>query len=289
MKFGWSGFCATMLADIIHDDMASDFKMKGSILPHLIYCFILPAFFLGSAILYNPFDLKGYYTFGSFSPSFHLVMVSCIILVCSLLTRLSLYFILEKYEAKWWHYGEWCCFEMMLMSSFVALYTVLFKGAEGGYFAVLPESVKFIYLTLMYPYTFLIFVRIVRIKDEELEQKGAQADNSLVRFHDEHKRLKLSIAPSSILYVSSEFHYVKIFYLDGTKVKNYLLRASMKSLEDIGSKALVRCQKSYFVNPEHVSVLRKDPEGFIFAEINVPDVPAVPVSKQYYEALSALL
>ena len=110
-----------------------------------------------------------------------------------------------------------------------------------------------------------------------------------MRFFDEHKRLKLSIASSSILYVRSESNYVKIIYLDSGKVRDYMLRASMKSLEAIGSKALVRCQKSYFVNPEHITVLRKDSEGFIFAEMNIEGAPPVPVSKKNYDNLAALL
>lgn len=272
--------------------MASEFKMKSGFLPHLAYALILPTFFLGSSLLYDPFGIKEYYTFGTFSYGFHLVMLSCIILVCALLTRTILYILLEKRDILWWHYGAWCIGEAAVMSAFAALYTILFKGSADGYFAVLPDCMKFIILTLCYPYAFLIFVRILRLKNEELQhekEKKVPEDNSLVRFLDEHKRLKLSISPSSILYVRSEFNYVDIFYLDGEKVKNYMLRASMKSLEAIGSKALVRCQRSYFVNPEHISVLRKDPEGFIFAEINIPGVPAVPVSKQYYDSLSALL
>lgn len=263
--------------------------MKGGFLPQFVYPLILPSFFLGSALLYNPFGIREYFSFGSFSYGFHLVMLSCIILVCSLITRLLLYILLEHHDIKWWHYGVWCLSEMALISAFTALYTVLFKATPGGYFAVLPDCIKFTFLILCYPYTFLIFIRIVRIKNEKLEEKTAPVDNSLVRFLDEHKRLKLSIAPSSILYVSSEFNYVKIFYLDGGKVRDYMLRASMKSLEAIGSKALVRCQRSYFVNPEHVAVLRKDSEGSIFAEMNIEGVPAVPVSKQYYDTLSSLL
>lgn len=269
--------------------MASGFRMKGGFLPHLAYSLILPSFFLGSTLLYNPFGIKEYFSFGDFSCGFHLLMLSCIILVCSLIMRLILYVHLEKHDILWWHYGMWCFGESAVMSAFSALYIILFKGTDGDYFTVLPDGLKFIFLTLCYPYGFLIFVRIIRIKDEELADKYAPADHSLVRFLDEHKRLKFTISPSSILYVSSKFNYVKIFYLDGGKVRDYMLRASMKSLEAINSRALVRCQRSYFVNPEHVSVLRKDSEGFIFAEMNLPDVPAVPVSKQYYDHLAALL
>lgn len=267
--------------------MEFGFKRMDGYMPYLLYPLIFSIFFLGSSLLYNPFDIEGYYTMGSKSFSFHLVMMSCIILVCSLLSRTGLYFILKKHDMRWINYGVYCITELTVMSSFAALYTVLFKGT--GYFFVLPKCIKFIFLSLVYPYLILTLIYLVKIKDEELERRNMASDNSLLRFYDEHKRLKLSIAPSAILYVKSEFNYVRIYYLDSAKVKTYMLRASMKSLEDTGSRALTRCHRSYFVNPDHISVLRKDPQGFIVAEMNIPDIEAVPVSKQYYDKLTGLL
>ena len=269
--------------------MGLGLKRMGGYFPHLFYPFIMSLIFLGSCLLYNPFDIVGYYTFGSMSFSFHLVMLSCIILVCSLLSRTGLYLILRKHDIQWINYGVYCIIELTVMSSFAALYTVLFKGAGTGYFFVLSKCIKFIFLSLVYPYAFLALVYLVMRKEEELQRKDMASDNTLLRFYDEHKRLKLSIAPSAILYVKSEFNYVQIHYLDGTKVKTYMLRASMKSLEDTGSRALTRCHRSYFVNPGHISVLRKDPQGFIVAEMNIPDIASVPVSKQYYDKLTVLL
>lgn len=284
-KYEYSAFRTTKKIS----KMANGFKLEGGFLPHLVYSVVLPLFFLGSVLLYNPFDIEGFYTFGTFSFGFHLTIISCIILLCSILGRLSLFFVLRELDMNWTQYGIWCFGEMLIMSAFVALYTVLFKGSDGGYFAVLPNCVKFIFLILIYPYGFLTLTQVIRLKDEELERRLQPGDNSLIRFHDEHKRLKLSIAPSAILFVRSDYNYVKINYLDAGKVKEFTLRASMKSLDDIGSRCLVRCQRSYFVNPEHISVLRKDPQGMIFAEMNIPGVSAVPVSKQYYDSLSSLL
>ena len=60
------------------------------------------------------------------------------------------------------------------------------------------------------------------------------------------------------------------------RVREYTLRGSMKSLaESAPSQVLVRCQRSYFVNPAHVKVLWKDKEGFIFADLDVPDLPSI--------------
>ena len=52
---------------------------------------------------------------------------------------------------------------------------------------------------------------------------------------------------------------------------------------------IIRCQRSYFVNPRHVTVLRRDKEGFIQAELDVNNSKPVPVSPKYYEQLSKML
>lgn len=269
--------------------MKSGFLNKIGFLPHFACSLALAAFFLGFTLLYNPFGFREYYTFGELSFGFHLVMLSCIILVCALIFRLILYLFLKRRGAKGLHYVAWCLMEAVAISFFAALYTILAKGGQGGYFDVLGVCFKYVACSLFYPYAFIYLMALVKMKNEELERREKTSDNSLIKFYDEHKRLKLSVAPSAILYVKSEFNYVKIHYLDAGNVRKYMLRASMKSLEEIDSKCLVRCQRSYFVNPEHVTVLRKDAEGFIYAEMNIPDVPAVPVSKQYYASLAALL
>lgn len=270
--------------------MDKKFKIKESQLQVFAYVLLLPAFFLVFSLVYNPFDIQGFYTFGKHTTGYHLVLLSCIILGVLLITRNIFALLQKKAAVNWTHYILWCFGEVVLVSAFLSLYTMLFKGIKGEYFSVFATCGKFVSLSLCYPYGFIICLKVIRLKDEELEKRDKEDDQSLVKFYDEHKRLKMSIAPSSILYVQSEFNYVKIYYLDAGKVKEFLLRASMKSLEAVENRrCLMRCQRSYFVNPEHVTVLRKDKEGFIFAEMNIPGVPPVPVSKPYFEALSAAL
>ena len=94
----------------------------------------------------------------------------------------------------------------------------------------------------------------------------------------------------SLLYIQAEENYFTIVYLDGEKVNKYVLRSSMKRIEDtIGSHGLKRCQRAYFINPSHVKVLRKDQEGFYYADLDAPNCPPIPVSKTYYEEIAALI
>ena len=78
--------------------------------------------------------------------------------------------------------------------------------------------------------------------------------------------------------------------MEGEHHKEYSLRQTMRGIEDLMAKhGIVRCQRSYFVNPRHVKVLRRDKEGMIQAELDVTAMHPVPVSPKYYEQLSKML
>ena len=55
------------------------------------------------------------------------------------------------------------------------------------------------------------------------------------------------------------------------------------------SNGLVRCHRSFYINPSHVKVLRKDKEGIVSAELDMDDVRDIPVSKTYYKNLAEML
>ena len=103
-------------------------------------------------------------------------------------------------------------------------------------------------------------------------------------------RLKMSIDPAAVLYVSAEQNYVAVHYLDNDTPREFMLRASMKSIAGNPScRFLVRCHRSYFVNPARIRLLSRNKLGVITAELVCRDVPPIPVSKQYYDQLSELL
>ncbi len=265
-------------------------KLSNNFAYHVIYILLLPAFFMLFCFLYNPFDIQDYYQVGGKNFPFHFVMIFCIMLVCLLITRVILYFTAKTYKFLPVYYYLWCFFEIVFMSFFVALYTNLFYRGEIQYFTALHQAFRSIGTILVYPYFILILFKHLNETQEELKNQRESWDNSLIKFYDEHKRLKLTISPSAVLYISAEANYVKIHYLENDKVKDYLLRASMKSLESVAERhSLVRCHRSYFVNPRHINVLSRGSDGIITAEISEDGRIKIPVSKQYFEKLSDML
>ncbi len=78
--------------------------------------------------------------------------------------------------------------------------------------------------------------------------------------------------------------------MEGGKIKSFELRATMASLEEIAERySFVRCHRSFYVNPAHVTVLRKESGSQVYADMDVEGMPSIPVSKRYYDGLANLL
>ena len=259
-------------------------KTYRSQLPYVV---LLPAFFASFSFLYNPFGMKDFYQIGGMGFGFHFIMLTCILLAVLAVTRLIFSALYRHIPFRWWHYLVWCFGEVFVASLFFALYTTLFYGGERSYFVVFPSCFKFAFLILIYPYLFLCLLQIIRNKEADLHTTPSDA---LVKFYDEHKRLKLTIDPSAIICIQADANYVNIRYMDAERVKEFLLRASMKSVENtVSGHGLVRCHRSFFINPRYVKMLSKNKEGMITAQLLLPEMDAIPVSKQFYQQLSELL
>ena len=265
--------------------MNSKLRIGQSYKSQLSYILLLPAFFAGFCFLYNPFGMHEYFQTGGMTFGFHFLMLSVILMTILALTRLIFSALYKHIPFRWWHYTVWCIGETFVFTLFMGMYATLF--GKPGYFSVLSNCFKFSYLILIYPYLFLILLQIILNKEKDL---NTEPSDTLVKFYDEHKRLKLTIAPTAILFIRADANYVVLNYMDADRVKEFMLRASMKSVEaTVARHGLVRCHRSYFVNPKYVKLLSKNREGLVTAELLVPGVEAIPVSKQFYKQLSELL
>ncbi|MBQ0096367.1 MAG: LytTR family transcriptional regulator DNA-binding domain-containing protein, partial [Bacteroidales bacterium] len=81
--------------------------------------------------------------------------------------------------------------------------------------------------------------------------------------------------------------YCSTFYTEGGRVRNFLLRGTMKRMEEDCSKlGILRCPRSYFVNVGRVKVLRKEREGYNVAELDIPGIESIPITPRYYQSIA---
>lgn len=271
--------------------MNSVFKFPKNYLAHLVYVLLLPAFFIIFAFLYNPYGIEDYLTVGGKNHAFHLVMLTCILMGVLALSRLIFFSLHRHIEFLWWHYLLWCFGEVVVSSFFMALYVALFYGSEMLYFSVLSQCFKFAVTILIYPYIILVLIRICINYAQEAQSAAMNpADDMLAKFYDEHHRLKLTISPSAVLFVSAEANYINVHYMENDTPKEFMIRNSMRSVDAVAQKCgFVRCHRSFYVNPRHVKLLSRGKEGLIQAELLQEGLRSIPVSKQYYDSLANML
>lgn len=253
----------------------------------LIHFVGIPVFAFIFVSVYDPLGIRALLDMGSGLTDFNMTIVTIICFGCLAITRMLMYFLKDKLKLSYPLYISWCVLEIVLCSMFTALFLCLMGHKQTPYFGVLGKTLLDIALIYVFPY---LIIDGYTIAYDVANSDPEESDESLIRFRDMNENLKLTIAAEAILYIEASENYVKIWYLAGDKIKSYLLRSSMKRLEALLERhAIIRCQRAYFINPNHIKILRRDTDGFIFADLDRSGCPPIPVSKTYYEALSAKL
>ena len=249
-----------------------------------LHIIAVPVFFLSFILIYKSLWMAQFLNVGQEMMIFNVLMLTSILVVIISISRLSLTFGRATWRPTWWQYTLISLAEIFVFTCFAALYMALIYGTYG-YFPALGQCLKMSCAILPYPY--LIFALLFAVIRPD---KAETAEEDLVRFADSTGRLKLVIAHDVILYIEAQENYISIHYMEGEILKEYSLRQSMRGIEELMERhGIIRCQRSYFVNPRHVKVLRRDKEGFIQAELDVTGGKPVPVSPKYYEQLSKML
>ncbi len=258
-------------------------KVFRRFVPQLLHMIILPTFFFAFMIIFRPFNSIQF--FGGEWFAVHVTISACIILLGTILMRLLYYYLPLKLN--YTLYIFWCFSEIVFNTFFVALYSWLIAQKPAPYFEYFFTSFQYLSTVLVFPYSILaLSLRLYEYVNMPETDQSAQR----MRFYDDKHNLKIVLQPDVLLYIAAEENYVNIYYSENDKVRKYVLRCSMKSLEELSREhGMVRCHRSYYVNPKHVRVLRKDKEGVVSAELESKEIMRIPVSKRYYDSLSEML
>lgn len=253
---------------------------------NLVFMLVIPVFWLSFVLLYQPMNLVNLLNMGGDKLNFNTTIIMCILLGVMIISRGVFMAIHRTLKMNWWKMVVWELVELLTMSLFTALYLTLMYQGVFTYFQMVGQMLFYLFIITIFPYVIFDLAFAYR---GVLEQDTIY-DESLMRFVDSTQKLKLMIASSAVLYIEADENYVHVRYMEGERQKDYPLRASMKSLEELMQKhGLIRCQRSYYINPQHIKVLRRDKDGMISAELDVPNQKSIPVSPRYYDSLAKCL
>lgn len=253
----------------------------------IIHSLVVPVFFLVFTIYYRPSAACGLLTMETASFTFNVTMLFCIALLSLSITRGWLYLIGRYREITGLPYLMWCLAETLVASLFSSMYIVLMSDGLP-FFEIAGATFLNLLAIAVYPYSFLWLGFEIYFRHNERTEQAE--DNSLIRFYDEYKKLRLVISPEAVIYIKSEDNYVRIHYLDRNRVKMFVLRSSMRALEeDLVRHGLVRCHRSYFINPPYIKIVHRDDSGQIVARLKIDGTDSIPISRKYQGEISRIL
>lgn len=196
-------------------------------------------------------------------------------------------------------YATWILAEVIAMSM---TYTVVVMSVYALFpdIAQTPERLDFLTLLgyavlyttfiLFIPYTVCILVFALNDKNRQLLEnqklwEQAEVENSskieIFNFTDEKNDFALSVRRENLYYIMAADNYVDIVYQNSGKIKHFLLRQSLKNIEEaFAARGLVRCHRSYVVNVHKIKVLRKDDDG-LTVDFDNDQLQPISVSKTY--------
>lgn len=270
--------------------MKNQFKIFSKFGIQMLYIIIIPFFFLAFVVIYEPFGIlqSPIATTRTFY-QFNIAMIMCIILLVIITSRVLVHSFRNKINVDKSFYRLLMVAEIVTISLFTALYVTLITKGQVTYFSALLYSTLYLFSILIYPYLLLELALLLKDANEAKNYTEIN-EGERIRFYDDRKALKFVVSASSILFIEAQENYVLIHYLDGEQIKTYQLRTTMKKIdESLSFSGLIRCHRSYFVNPNRINALRKDKDNMIYAELNDKTNTSIPISKKYYEDVSAKL
>lgn len=256
---------------------------------NILYFTLVPLFYFLFTLAYEPFEITEYLAVGKGYFTENLIFTSIILLGVLVVSRMLLYILRHVIDMNWALYISWCVGEVVVTGLFWSILLGIEWNGVIPYLTVMTTGVLYLAAITVFPYA-IITMGIQLYLLGGVKPAPQQDDKTLVRFHDDQKRLKFIISSPAILYIEAEDNYVHIVHLDNGRVKDFTLRSSMRALEETLTKhGLVRCHRSFFVNADHVELVRKDTNGFALAQLDRSGLDPVPVSRKYYDSLSSLL
>lgn len=258
---------------------------------HIVQLVSWTAFFALVFInIYKPFSSSSWYDVSEFK---FFVFSSLIILTGVLvvvLSRIVMFYWGKQHAISMRSYAVWILLEIFFMALFYTVYTLILNP-DREYMDAFEVSAINTSLVLLLPYSVLHFYFSYEDKERRLrlleeQQEEAVDRQSVFSFFDEKQELRLSVKHSELLYIESADNYVCIWYMSKGQLRKFLLRNSLKAMEEsLSDTNVLRCHRSYMVNFDQVKVIRREKEG-IFLELGIDRVPDIPISKTYSEKVT---
>jgi DNA-binding LytR/AlgR family response regulator len=189
-------------------------------------------------------------------------------------------------------YIFWIAAEIFSLAIIYLILQRSFIEKSGDIFTSFQETVKITSLVLLLPYTLTFLYFSWMDKNRKIEELSgislAPKVAVMIPFRDEKGELRFSVKSSDLLYLEAADNYVSIYYLDRDKKAEYLIRNSLKNLEEqLKKNKIIRCHRSFMVNVEKVKIVRREKDGLVL-ELDTVEKLSLPISQSYVREVMQL-
>lgn len=260
---------------------------KHNIIRLIIFTSLFALIFINA---YSPFGADKWYNLTRFQFFFFSSLTILVGVLVVVISRIIMYHLTRKHTIILWQYLLWIAAEILSMALTYAAFETIVLNDSRPFADLVRNSTRNTALVILLPYSILWLYFSWRDKKEQIERLAdnqPSADNSrnMIAFYDEKGVLKFSVKKENLLFLESAENYVNICYLNKDKVSRYLLRNTLKKIEEnFAGTEMVRCHRSFIVNFEKIKVIRKDKDGLML-EFDNQSIADIPVSKTYVNAV----
>lgn len=244
------------------------------------------AFALVFINIYSPFNVQMWFDISKLQLLLYssgVILTGVLVVVIS---RIIMYQVVKRgAQLLIYQYLVWVLAEILCMSIFYTFYELVILDDTRLIAEAFKQSALNTSLIILLPYsvTWLYFSWSDKknkiLKLTESSDSGSQ--KAMIPFRDEKGTLRLSLKRSDILYLQGSDNYVTIWYNAQNKVARYLLRNTLKKMEDeLIAESIIRCHRSYLVNMEKVKLIKREKDGLLI-ELDSSGPASVPVSRSY--------
>ena len=240
--------------------------------------------------IYKPFSSSHWYQVSElqfFAFSSLIILTGVLVVVIS---RVIMYYRAKRHVITYGQYAMWILLEVFFMSLFYTVYS-LSVNPEREWLGMFKESSVNTALVLLLPYFAIHLYLFYQDNKKRLQLlEDGRPENvskpNVYSFYDEKNELRISIKKNNLLYIESADNYVNIWYMNKDRLTKFMLRNSLKAIENSLSRtSVLRCHRSFIANFEQVKVIRRQKDG-IYLEFGIEKVPDIPISKTYNEKVT---
>ncbi len=244
--------------------------------------------------IYAPFNVNNWFPITKLQLFFYSSLVILTGVLVVVISRIIMYHYSKRgNRISLGNFLIWIAAEIISMSLFYTLYEMLILNDIRSFEETIKVSIQNTALVLLIPYTvsWLYFAWIDNTEKLEAitERDGEVTEpKGMIFFRDEKGTMRFSIKLDDVLYLQGADNYVTIYYSDNHKQNKFLLRNTLKRLEDdLKPLDIVRCHRSYMINFQKVKLIERTKEG-LKIKLDTQPIIEIPVSRTYTESVFTL-